>query len=86
MSDPIDEERRYWPEPLLGCAIGGFLIPLVLFIYCVVVLRDVGGPLFWLIIAIPLGLVGFAVGFAVNEIRYRRRKKPIQSPETTRGK
>jgi hypothetical protein len=46
----------------LGGVIGGCLIPLVLFLFAAVVLRDTGGPLFWPLIAIPFGLIGLAVG------------------------
>jgi hypothetical protein len=47
---------------LLGGVIGGFLIPLGLLLLAALVLRDTGGPLFWVVIAIPLGLVGLLVG------------------------
>ena len=47
---------------LLGGVIGGFLLPLVLFVFAALVLRDTGGPLFWPLIAIPLGLIGLGVG------------------------
>lgn len=47
---------------LLGGVIGGCLIPLGLLLFAALVLRDTGGPLFWPLLAIPLGLIGLAVG------------------------
>jgi hypothetical protein len=46
----------------VGGVIGGVLIPLALLLFAAVVLRDTGGPLFWPLIAIPLGLIGLSVG------------------------
>ena len=51
---------------LLGGVIGGFLIPLGLFVFAALVLRDTGGPLFWPLIAIPLGLIGLWVGASLG--------------------
>ena len=44
-------------------------MPFILFVICAVVFRDIGGPLFWPIIAVPLGLFGLAIGFALREER-----------------
>ena len=73
MTPAAKEERRYWPEPVIGLGVGGFLLPFLLFLYCLKVLRDPGGPLFWPAIAIPSGAIGFAIGFGIN--LYRHRKK-----------
>ena len=40
-----------------GAVIGGCVIPLVHFFFGVIVLRDTGGPLFWPLISILLGLI-----------------------------
>ena len=59
--------------PLIGCGVGGCLLPILLFLFCVIVLKDAGGPLFWPIIAVPLGLIGLGVGYGVRS--YKNRKK-----------
>jgi hypothetical protein len=68
-------DRRYWPEPVIGLAVGGVVVPGLLFIYCLKVLRDIGGYLFWPLIAVGLGSVGFMLGFAVNVFRHRRNQR-----------
>jgi uncharacterized RDD family membrane protein YckC len=68
-------DRRYWPEPIVGLIIGGMVVPSLLFIYCLMVLRDVGGYLFWPVIALGLGCVGFTLGFALNLFRHRRNQR-----------
>lgn len=47
---------------VLGTALGGCLVPLVLFLLAAILLRDTGGLLFWPLISIPLGLIGLGVG------------------------
>ena len=46
---------------LIGCGLGGCLAPVVLFLACAV-FGDTGGPLFWPIVAVPLGLLGMMIG------------------------
>jgi hypothetical protein len=48
--------------PVLGLCIGGFLVPALMFLLSIKILRDPGGPLFWPVIAIPLGLFGVGIG------------------------
>lgn len=47
---------------LLGAGIGGCLIPLAVLLFCAVVLRDTGGPLFWPFLSVVLALIGLALG------------------------
>ncbi len=54
----------------MGCGMGGCLLPILLFLTCAVFLGDTGGPLFWPIIAVPLGILGMVAGFI-----YRASKK-----------
>jgi hypothetical protein len=58
----------------VGGLIGGFVIPVILFIGAAVVLRDTGGPLFWPLISIPLGLIGLAIGWWAHA-EFRKRKE-----------
>jgi hypothetical protein len=51
-----------YSRPIIGCVSGGCLAPILLFIFGGLVLRDTGGPLFWPIIAVPLGLIGLGIG------------------------
>jgi len=55
--------------PFVGCGVGGCLVPLLLFIACMVFLGDPGGPLLWPIIAVPLGVIGVVVGFVYRLVR-----------------
>ena len=54
-----------WKPPVIGCGAGGCLIPTLLFIVCLV-FGDIGGPLFWPILAVFLAVVGFVVGSACS--------------------
>jgi EamA domain-containing membrane protein RarD len=45
-----------------GAAIGGLIAPLVLFLLAAIVFRDTGGPLFWPVLSVLLGLIGLGVG------------------------
>jgi hypothetical protein len=69
------KEKRPYPEPLIGCAVGGCLIPLLLFIFCLLVLKDIGGYLFWPFIAIPLALIGAGIGYGINLYKNRKKQK-----------
>ena len=51
-------------DQAVGCVGGGCVLPLLLFVWAVFAAGDIGGPLFWPIIAVELGLFGFAVGTA----------------------
>ena len=68
-------EKRPYPEPLVGCAVGGCLIPFLLFIFCLLVLNDVGGYLFWPFFAIPLALIGGVIGYVIKLYKNRKRRK-----------
>ena len=57
-------------EPLAGCGIGGCLVPFLLMIAAGAG-GDMGGPLFWPIIATPLGLIGMALGFYIRARKER---------------
>jgi len=46
----------------VGAGTGGCLVPFVLLLFCGFVFHDVGGPLFWPLISVPLGFIGLAVG------------------------
>ncbi|SHI48095.1 hypothetical protein SAMN02745181_0219 [Rubritalea squalenifaciens DSM 18772] len=48
--------------PLVGCFSGGCLIPLVLFVICLIA-GDVGGPLVWPLFCIVFGVFGLILGF-----------------------
>ncbi|MDQ8201353.1 hypothetical protein QEH56_24555, partial [Pelagicoccus enzymogenes] len=65
--------RRF--SPLIGFGVGGCIIPSILFTFCLVVLRDIGGPLFWPIITLPMAGIGFLIGFGF------RKKKNDQIEE-----
>ena len=55
--------------PLVGCGLGGCLHPTLLFFGCAIFLGDTGGPLFWPIIAVPLGFIGMIGGFIYRSSR-----------------
>ncbi len=61
-SPPVDSPKSGCPAPLIGCGVGGCLIPLLLFVACAAFLGDTGGPLIWPIIAVPLGITGMVAG------------------------
>ena len=81
MSDPYIPPSKKITEPTqnrdtsklssgcMGCFSGGCLLPILLFFACAIFLGDTGGPLFWPIIAVPLGLIGLAVGLVVGSIK-----------------
>ena len=68
-------EKRPYPEPLIGCAVGGCLIPFLLSIFCLLVLKDIGGYLFWPFIAIPMALIGGVIGYGINLYKNRKHRK-----------
>lgn len=51
---------------LLGCGLGGCLIPTLLFLFSALVMRDTGGPLFWPILSLFLGISGLMIGVAAQ--------------------
>ena len=51
---------------LVGSLSGGCLLPLILFLLCAAIFDDVGGPLFWPFIALPLGFVGGVAGLLIG--------------------
>ena len=55
--------------PIVGCLSGGCLIPILLFLFCGIVLNDTGGPLIWPILSAFLGLLGLLVGLAIRLVR-----------------
>ena len=61
--------------PIAGCLCGGCLVPIMLFFGCAVFLGDTGGPLFWPFIAVPLGLVGLAIGSLVKHSRQQSNSR-----------
>ena len=56
----------------VGCVAGGCAIPLLLFVLCLFAADGLGGPLFWPLIAVELGLFGFATGTAFYLCRRRK--------------
>jgi hypothetical protein len=69
-----------YAKPIIGCVTGGCLAPFLLFLFCSLVLRDTGGPLFWPIIAVPLGLIGLGIGLTS---RSRQPHSDSMSADTT---
>jgi len=49
-----------------GCVIGGCIIPVLFFVFCSVVFNDTGDPLFWPILCVLLGIVGFVIGSGIK--------------------
>ena len=62
-SDPPDSSKQGCTPPVIGCGVGGCLVPILLFLACAIFLSDTGGPLIWPIIALPLGITGMVAGF-----------------------
>lgn len=61
---------------LVGAGSLGCLVPLLLAIFCAVVLNDMGGPLFWPIIIIFGAVAGFPIGAVVGGmVRVVRRRR-----------
>jgi hypothetical protein len=67
--DEIKPRKAGNAAPLIGCGLGGCLLPILLFLACAIA-GDTGGPLFWPIIAVPLGIMGLISGF-----QYRARRR-----------
>lgn len=57
-----------WAGAWIGAAALGCLVPLLLAIYCALVLNDMGGLLFWPIVIVFDALVGLMVGGIVGSI------------------
>lgn len=76
------DRRRF--APLIGLVVGGCVIPVLLFVFCLVVLRDTGGPLFWPLIAVPMASIGLFVGFVYKwkDDPSDREQEGSQSEET----
>jgi hypothetical protein len=69
-----DELPRPSPGCLGGCLgglLGGVAIPLSAMWYCDVVLNDMGGILFWPIVAFGLGLAGMIIGALCGSLAQR---------------
>jgi len=49
-----------------GGVIGGCLLPLLLW-FVAVVSGDTGGPLFWPILVVLLGIIGFIIGLFIRD-------------------
>lgn len=47
---------------ILGLIVGGLAVPFILALVTSVLLDDLGGPFFWVLIAFPLGGLGSIVG------------------------
>jgi len=65
-TDPAKEEGWRGFAPVLGCGIGGCILPFLLLLFCLIVFNDAGGPLFWPIIAVPMALVGLLIGISIR--------------------
>lgn len=70
-SQPIEPRKAGASAPLIGCATGGCLLPILLFFACAILLGDTGGPLIWPIFAVPLGIIGLIAGYIYRAVRRR---------------
>ena len=75
----VEAPQKFASAPLIGCGVGGCLLPCVLMLFFAIVYNDIGGPLFWPIIAIPLGALGWAIGQGIRD-RRNRSSKGIERP------
>ena len=66
---PSPKFAIYTKAPLIGCASGGCLLPVLLFVFAAVS-GDMGGPLFWPIAVVFLGIVGAAIGAFYGLIKW----------------
>ena len=64
-----EEEKSVAFYASAGCVSGGCLLPFVLCVACGVLFGDIGGPLFWPIIAVPLGMVGMVIGMIIRGLK-----------------
>lgn len=46
----------------LGLIVGGFVVPFILALATSLILNNLGGPFFWVLIALPLGILGSIFG------------------------
>ncbi len=70
---PVQRQKTYGCR---GAGIGGCLVPFVLLMIAAAS-GDIGGPLFWPIIAFPLGILGMIIGLCFKRAarpRERRRE------------
>ena len=56
-------------ESLFGFVIGGFGIPISLFLLCSAFLDDTGSPLIWVFMGVVLGVVGFFIGLGIRSVK-----------------
>ena len=68
-SDTRGRRRPGYAAPLLGCGLGGCLLPILLFIACAFFFGDTGGPLIWPIAAGLFGGIGLFLGFLYREMK-----------------
>jgi hypothetical protein len=71
--------------PLIGCASGGCLFPIILFIFAAVS-GDMGGPLFWPIAVIFLGALGTVIGAIYGLIRWSLDSRTFKSDKSNQTK
>jgi hypothetical protein len=69
-----------WIAPLAGFYVGGCLFPVLLFFFCLFVLNDIGGPLFWPVAAMFFAVVGAFIGALVDLflLQPRRMKRSLE--------
>ena len=73
--EPTEQDISSTPKktgieaPALGCGVGGCLIPLLLFIFGLFVMNDIGGPLIWPMLSVFLGTIGLIIGFLVGALK-----------------
>jgi hypothetical protein len=64
-----EKKQRWWKFGCAGAALSGCLLPVILMF-----ILGMGGPLFWPIMSIPLGLFGLVVGTIVWAIKTSKPK------------
>ena len=91
---PSPKLAIYKKAPLVGCASGGCLIPVLLFVFSAIS-GDMGGPLFWPIAVVFLAIVGTGIGVIYGLIKWnpdshgsrsfqiQANKKPNKAEEPT---
>jgi hypothetical protein len=62
-------KKPWWKFAFTGAALSGCLLPVILMF-----ILGMGGPLFWPIMSIPLGLFGLLVGTIVWAIKTSNSK------------
>jgi hypothetical protein len=61
--------KHFQNLPLWGCLFGVFVIPVLVFLLVITVGNDLGGPLFWPLLSIICGIVGFSIGKFIQSRR-----------------